>query len=161
MFKENLDVFFNPDEFGSEAVFELPDGTTFKFTVIFDDAFMNPETGLLSLETTEPVATCKTSDVQRLIDRISIINNETAILPGQTVPLRTLPATLEAAPGKRFSILQVRPEGTGTSAIVFAHDFVPAVAAKDSAFSPGFNSGFGRENTAGFNPGFNDGFGGT
>ena len=122
MFEEDLDVFFDREGFATTATFPLPDGSTFGFLIIFDDSFMNPETGLISLETTDPQASCKSSDTAALRAVLAAVNGSTPILDNQTSPLRSLPCTLEAAPGKNFAILQVRPEGTGTDVIVFSHE---------------------------------------
>jgi hypothetical protein len=124
MFAEDLGVFFNEDEFGVQATFTLPGSAgTSSFTVIFDDAFLNPETGLLSLETTKPQATCQLSDVDALTAAVAAANSGSPILPNQTVPLRGLAVAIEGAPaGETYSLLQVRPDGNGTATLVFARD---------------------------------------
>lgn len=120
MFAEDLDVFFDTEEFGSTATFALPNGATVSFSVIFDDAFLNPETGLFSLETTDPQATCKMSDVMALRGALAAVNGGSPILQYQTTPLRGLPCVIDAAPGTNFAVLQVRPEGTGTATIILS-----------------------------------------
>ena len=120
MMDEDLSVFFDTAGFGSLAVFRLPDETTFEIEVIFDDSFINPETGLLSLETTEPKLTCPMERVEALQEVLRAANNGSDTIPGQSVPLRTLPVRLEAAPQRKFQILQVQPDGTGLATIQLA-----------------------------------------
>jgi hypothetical protein len=123
MFKENLAIFFNPKEFGTPAVFSLPDGSEFGFDVIFDDAFLNPQTGLLSLETTSPEAACRWDKVEELREIVRQGNGGSDILANQTIPLRSLLARFpEASPGKKYSILEVRPDISGTAVIILANE---------------------------------------
>jgi|SRR5579884_2350555 len=122
MFDEDLSTFFNEEEFASHATFYLPDGSTLGFSVIFDDAFLNPQTGLVNLDTTEPQATCPQSSIDQLVSALAAFNGGTPTLEAQSIPLRGLPCSIDLAPGKKYSILQIRPEGTGTAAIILSNE---------------------------------------
>jgi hypothetical protein len=124
MFDEDLKVFFDTKGFASNATFTLPGGLEHHFPVIFDNAFINPETGLFSLESTNPQGSCRQTDVDELIDKVAAANGGSAVLPnGQGVPLRSMPAAIDKTPrGQTFAVLEVKPDGEGTCTIQFSRE---------------------------------------
>lgn len=98
-FDEDLSVFFN--EFADEV---RVIASNRKFSAIFDEQFFDPETGEAYFEGAKPYITCQASDIgtdvvkQAKIEVRNTITNEI----------------------KRFTVLQVQPEGTGTAVVLLS-----------------------------------------
>lgn len=61
---ENLDIFLDTDDFAIRATLRLQDSGERVLTWIFDDPYLNAETGEYELDTTQPRLTCRWVDVQ-------------------------------------------------------------------------------------------------
>ncbi|MDO5057729.1 MAG: hypothetical protein Q4E06_10445 [Lautropia sp.] len=61
---ENLDIFLDTDDFAIRATLRLQDGDERVVVAIFDDPYLNAETGEYELDTTQPRLTCRWMDVQ-------------------------------------------------------------------------------------------------
>lgn len=61
---ENLDIFLDTDDFAIRATLRLQDNGERVVTGIFDDPYLNAETGEYELDTTQPRLTCRWVDVQ-------------------------------------------------------------------------------------------------
>ncbi len=94
--KENLDIFIS--HFGQDVVFENG-GTLHEIRAIFDNAFYDASIGEIVLDTTQPRLTCKLEDI-RGIKRGDYVNIEE----------------------KKFSVLQIQPDGTGMATALLAHE---------------------------------------
>jgi hypothetical protein len=60
---EDLDAFFNADEFATTVTLRLQSGVVRHFNAVFDDPYLNAELGEYELDTNRPRLTCKESDV--------------------------------------------------------------------------------------------------
>ena len=56
---EDLDIFFDEDEFAVPAVLTLADGTTFDLTGIYETPYMKRDLGELIVDADDPSFTCK------------------------------------------------------------------------------------------------------
>lgn len=64
---ENLNVFFQTDTvggFADVATFELADGSVRQITGIFDDPYLNAQTGEYEVDDAQPRFTCAETDAQ-------------------------------------------------------------------------------------------------
>lgn len=94
--QEDLDVFFSGLD-ATEAVFTVG-GEKRKVRGYFDDGFFDANVGQVVLNTTQPRFTCKASLVEK-VERASVVT----VL------------------GKSYTVLEVQPEGTGTSTVILTH----------------------------------------
>ena len=90
---EDLDEFFDHDEFATVALFQT-NNSPLSVTGIFDNAYLLAETGEVDLETTQPRFTCKASSV-------AMVKREQEV-------------TIE---NQLFSVLTVEPDGTGMTVV--------------------------------------------
>lgn len=102
MITENLSVFIRDFAEDDEIVFEweTEDGETSKtLRGIFDDSFVDAQTGETVLDTTQP--------------RLTVIASDAEGIPREAV------ATIR---GRAYSVTQIQPEGTGLAIIQLAHE---------------------------------------
>lgn len=97
-FDEDLTVFFSDADFAD--VITRPDGST--FNAIYDETFFDPESGEMILSTTKPHLTCREIDTAGVIARKTVLTRK----------------------GVRYSVLDVKPDGTG-SAVITLTKLVP------------------------------------
>lgn len=88
MITEDLDIFL--DDFGQEVVFN----GTLTVKAIFDNAFYNTQLGDIDISTTLPRLTCKSSDVE------TISSKNTVVVSGTT-----------------YKVIELQPDGTGMTII--------------------------------------------
>lgn len=93
---DDLDVFFSELD-STVAVFTVS-GSKRKVRGYFDNGFFDANVGQVVLNTTQPRFTCKASDVED-VERSSAVT----VL------------------GKSYTVLEVQPEGTGTSTVILTH----------------------------------------
>ncbi len=81
---ENLDVFFDPDEFGEEALIHFQDGSTRDIVGIFDEPYVNTQTGEYDMDTVQPRLTTKIADVADVLrgDEVEINGTKYDVLTG-------------------------------------------------------------------------------
>ena len=95
---ENLDAYF--DGFGQAVSFTDSSGETVSCTAIFDNGFSAPQIGDLVIETTDPVLTCKTSDIS-------------GIESGDSVTVESI----------TYKVIQIQPDGTGISTVFLGKNY--------------------------------------
>lgn len=61
---ENLDIFLDTDDFAVWVTVRLQGGGERRLRAIFDDPYLNAETGEYELDTSTPRLTCRWADVQ-------------------------------------------------------------------------------------------------
>jgi hypothetical protein len=93
-FTEDMDPFFNGNDFALEAVITLNDNSTRKLNVIFDEATDRVDLYDQNIEANVPTVTCKTSDLTGVKTRKQL-----------------------TVSGKTFSIERIAHDGTGVSTI--------------------------------------------
>lgn len=98
MIKDPLDVFLKEFSEDDEIVFEWEGGTK-SLKGIFDDSFVDAQTGETILDTTQPRVNCKQSDAEG-------------------IPREAM-TTIR---GKAYSVTQIQPDGTGFAIIQLAHE---------------------------------------
>lgn len=100
---DDIDVFFDVTEFAEPVTFHLGDDNAPNdrtITAIFDDEFTPRTQGTgIVLDTTDPMLTCKSTDV-------ADIQRETMV----------------TVRGALYSVVQLQPDGQGMTVIVLAHD---------------------------------------
>jgi hypothetical protein len=94
---EKLDIYLS--DFGQTVVFDTTSGPR-EVRAIFDNAFYDASINETVLDTTQPFLTCKFKDVEHDIERGTPVNIE----------------------AKRFSVLQIQPDGTGMATVFLAHE---------------------------------------
>ncbi len=99
MIEENLDVFV--DDFGRPVVLHLPGGDR-SITGIFDNAFFDSSVGEVVLDTTQPRFTCKESAITGLKREMEV-----------------------TVADRRWSVIQIQPDGTGMSTVMLSHEINP------------------------------------
>lgn len=97
MFEEDLDVFF--DGLDSKKLRFSHEGKTWQATCYFDNAFFDVSVGETVLDTTQPRITAKYSEVKDVPREAEVMID-----------------------GKRYSVTQVQPEGTGCATVTLAHE---------------------------------------
>lgn len=100
-FTENLDIFLNVGDFAVPVTVTLPGPSTVTFNAIFDSPFMDASLGEIVLDTTAPTLTCKMTD---------------ALFNGAYLPR----GTAIVVNAGNYSVLEVKPEGTGMAIIRLA-----------------------------------------
>lgn len=101
---DDISVFFNAREFAKTAVFELPGGSR-PVDGIFDEAAFDPQSGSTVIDGVNPVFTCS-------LDRV-----------------RDIPrGTLLNLDGRRWSVQDIDPEGTGLAIVNLLREADDAVA---------------------------------
>jgi len=74
----DLSVFFNTDDFALSATFTKTGGSATTIKVLFDNAFNLINLGEVGLESTNPMASCKSSDV------VGVAHADTLVVSGTT-----------------------------------------------------------------------------
>lgn len=80
---ENLDDFLQVDDFAVPAVITLQNLSTVSLNVIFDDPYLNAETGEYQADTSEPRILCKESDV------VAVTRGDSVLVGGKTYDILT------------------------------------------------------------------------
>jgi hypothetical protein len=92
------------EELGEDVTFHLSGGNTVECKAIFDNEFLAAEMFGLVVETSGPVLSCKSSDIED-------------VAVGDTVEVTEYGNT-EAT---TFSIVQLQPDGTGQTLVVLGY----------------------------------------
>jgi len=76
---DDLNVFFNSEDFGASATYTPEGGSASIITVLFDKPFNSVpmETGEVDVESNTPTALCKTSDVSSAAHGDALVVNST------------------------------------------------------------------------------------
>lgn len=94
-FTENLDVFFDTNDFGVEATFTPSGGSASTIEGIFDNEYLAIDgDGQVAVAGTTPVFHCKTADVANAYGGTLVVNSTT------------------------YNIVEVKPDGTGTTMLI-------------------------------------------
>lgn len=99
---DDFDIF--QEEFGQDVTFSLSGGGTVECKAYFDNEFLAAELFGVTLETSGPVLTCKSSDI-------------TGVAEGDTVDV----VEYGNVSATTFSVVRIQPDGTGQTLIVLGY----------------------------------------
>ncbi len=101
IWESDLDVLFDPQDFGVASTYTDPLGATHSITVIFDEASLDVQIGNSSFESVGPTALAKSADVPT-------VNNKATLLINSVT----------------YHVVEVSPSATGVTMLKLSKDAV-------------------------------------